>query len=174
MNDTIDSIRIYGDPVLRKESEEIAEFDDSVAELEERLVDSMFSHENGIGLSAPQIGVSKRMLVIDTSFGENFDSILTMVNPVILEADGEATLEEGCLSVPGIYEPVTRYARVVVKYRDIEGGEHTIERDDFLARVIQHEMDHLNGILFVDRLSTVRRTLLGKKLRSLAHEGVVS
>jgi len=168
--DTVDRIRIYGDPVLRKVSGEITDFGAVVEELENRLIDTMFSEENGIGLSAPQIGVSKRILVIDMSFGERFDDILTMINPEILDSAGESTVEEGCLSVPGIYEPVTRPSSIRARYRDIHGEVQEIEDDGFLARVIQHEVDHLNGILFVDRLGTVKRTMLAKKLKSLARE----
>lgn len=168
MTDDIEKIRIYGDPVLRIPTEEITEFDGTVFRLADRLVESMYSNQNGIGLSAPQIGESLQILVIDRSFGEKFDDILTMVNPKILAAEGAITLEEGCLSVPGIYEPVERPLKIHVSYQDLDGNEHEIESDDFLARVIQHEIDHLDGVLFVDRLSTVRRKLLSKKLRSLA------
>lgn len=171
MSDTIEKIRIYGDPVLRKVSGEVTEFNGELAELEEKLIDAMFAHSNGIGLSAPQIGVSKQMLVIDTSFGEEYDKIFTMVNPVIVSTEGEITIEEGCLSIPGIYEPVTRPSKIFVRYRDMDGNEREIENDDYLARVIQHEADHLNGVLFVDRIGTVRRTLLSKKLKTLTKEG---
>ena len=173
MTDEIDKIRIYGDPVLRKPSEKVTEFDDSLVELEDRLVESMFFHENGIGLSAPQIGESRKILVIDLSFGENTGKILTMVNPEIVETEGECTLEEGCLSVPGIFETVVRPVKIFARYQDIDGKEREIETGDFLARVIQHEADHLEGILFVDRLSTLKRKLLSKKLRTLAKGGVV-
>ena len=173
MTDEIDKIRIYGDPVLRKPSEKVTEFDGSLAKLEDRLVESMFSYESGIGLSAPQIGESRKILVIDLSFGENTGKILTMVNPEIVETEGECTLEEGCLSVPGIFETVVRPVKIFARYQDIDGNEREIETGDFLARVIQHEADHLEGILFVDRLSTIKRKLLSKKLRTLAKGGVV-
>ena len=173
MTDEIDKIRIYGDPVLRKPSEKVTEFDSSLVELEDRLVESMFFHENGIGLSAPQIGESRKILVIDLSFGENTGKIITMANPEIVETEGECTLEEGCLSVPGIFETVVRPVKIFARYQDIDGKEREIETGDFLARVIQHEADHLEGILFVDRLSTIKRKLLSKKLRTLAKEGVV-
>jgi len=171
MEDTIEKIRIYGDPVLRKISDEVTGFDDDLREIEDRLIDTMFSYRNGIGLSAPQIGISKRVLVIDQSFGEEYDNILTMVNTEIIESAGEITVEEGCLSVPEIYEPVTRPGKIVARYRDIDGEMHEIENDEFLARVIQHELDHLNGILFVDRINQVRRKLLSKRLRTLSKEG---
>jgi len=173
MTDEIDKIRIYGDPVLRKPSEKVTEFDSSLVELEDRLVESMFFHENGIGLSAPQVGESRKILVIDLSFGENTGKILTMVNPEIVESEGECTLEEGCLSVPGIFETVARPVKIFARYQDIDGNEREIETGDFLARVIQHEADHLEGILFVDRLSTIKRKLLSKKLRTLSKGGVV-
>jgi len=173
MIEEIDKIRIYGDPVLKKNGTEITEFDRNVIELADRLVESMFYNQNGIGLAAPQIGESRRMLVIDQSFGEEFDNILTMVNPEILESEGENTLEEGCLSVPGIFEQVVRPAKIFARYQDLDGNVKEIESDDFLARVIQHEVDHLNGILFVDRLSTVQRKLISKKLKALAKEGYI-
>ena len=166
------SIRICGDPVLREQSRAVESFDEKLSDFAGHLIKAM-REDSGLGIAAPQIGILDRVVAIDRSFGENYNSILTMVNPEIVEADGEVTLEEGCLSVPGIFEPVTRPARIFARYRDVDGNEHEIESDDFLARVIQHETDHLNGILFVDRLSTIKRTMLTKKLRTLANEGTL-
>jgi len=170
METMIDDIRIYGDPVLRKVAEEITEFGEETQELSDRLIDSMFSNDKGIGLAAPQIGILKRMFVIDLSFGEEVDDILVMVNPEIVETEDEIAFEEGCLSVPEIYEMVTRPKWIKVKYQDVEGNELELENEDFLARVIQHELDHLDGILFIDHLGSLKRTLLTKKLRTLAKE----
>jgi len=173
MSGEIEKIRIYGDPVLRRKAEPVEDFNAELRDLADSLVDSMYANQSGIGLAAPQIGVSKRLLVIDRSFGEEFDNILVMVNPEIVEADGETTFEEGCLSVPGIFEPVSRPVRIFARYRDVDGVLREIESDDFLARVIQHETDHLDGILFIDRLGTIKRQLLQKQLRVLAGEGAL-
>lgn len=170
----IDQIRIYGDPVLRQVAEEVTGFDGELADLTERMIDAMFTEPNGVGLAAPQIGVSKRVVVIDRSFGESCDDILALINPVFTTSGSEVSAEEGCLSVPGIYEDVTRPEKVSVTYRDITGAEHSFETDGFLARVIQHETDHLNGILFVDRLSLLKRKLLAKKLRALSEKGRIA
>jgi len=171
MNDNIANICIYGDPVLRKSAEEVTEFDKNLYRIAECLTETMYGHENGIGLAAPQIGVSSKLTVIDLSFGTEYDKILTMVNPEIVEAEGESIGEEGCLSIPGIYEPVARTSRIYTRFQDLEGNIKELEAEDYLARVIQHEVDHLNGILFVDRLSTVKRKLLSRKLRELSKKG---
>jgi len=174
MTDTyndIDTIRIYGDPVLKRVADEVTEFENDLADLTERMIDTMFAEHNGVGLAAPQIGVSKRVVVIDRSFGESCDNILVLVNPVVTTSGSDVSAEEGCLSVPGIYEDVTRPEKVSVTYRDVAGAEHSFETDGFLARVIQHETDHTNGILFVDRLSLLKRKLLAKKLRALSEKG---
>ncbi len=170
MENMIEEIRVYGDPVLRKTAEEITEITDEIRDLNERMIETMLEDDKGIGLAAPQVGVSKRMVVIDRSFGDEESDILTMINPEIIETEGEITFEEGCLSVPDIYESVTRPKRVKATYTDIDGNQQVIDNDDFLARVIQHEIDHLNGVLFVDRLNPVKRALLSKKLRTLAKE----
>ena len=171
MTDNVEKVRIYGDPVLRKRAEEIITFDNSLRELADRMVEILYREKNGVGLAGLQVGVSRRISVIDLSFGEEVDNILTLINPEILETGGEDIMEEGCLSVPGIYEDVVRAAKILARYQDLDGKEHEIEAEGFLARVIQHETDHLDGILFVDRLSPLKRRLLSKKLRTLAKEG---
>ena len=170
MSDSTGSIRIYGDPVLRIKAEPVAEVDDDIRELVDRMVDAMFDNI-GLGLAAPQVGVSKRLVVIDTSFGEDEEHILVLINPEILETEGEVSLQEGCLSVPGVFEDLVRPEKVIVRFVDTDGRKLKVEADGMLSRVIQHEMDHLEGVLFVDRLSTVKRSLLANTLKTMAEDG---
>ena len=163
-------VRIYGDPILRKSTDIVTQFDKNTSDLVNNMIETMYEG-NGIGLAAPQVGISEKIVVIDTSFGENIDSAIQLINPEIVEIEGECVLEEGCLSIPGIYEEVIRPEKIWVKYFDINGNEQNRDTDGLLARVIQHEMDHLDGILFVDRLSTVKRNLLANTLRAMAMEG---
>ena len=172
MDDTNEKVRVYGDPVLRKKAEPVTVFDEALSEFVESMVDTMFEH-NGIGLAAPQVGVSERVITIDASFGESVDNIMVLINPEILHVEGEISLEEGCLSVPGVWEEVVRPEKVTVHYSDVNGEEQKINADGMLARVIQHEYDHLEGILFVDRISSVKRTILAKTLKSIA-EGEIA
>ena len=163
-------VRVYGDPALRENTEVVTDFDENLRDLVDNMIETMFE-DNGIGLAAPQIGISKKIAVIDLSFGEEIGNVMTLINPEILKKEGKCSLEEGCLSVPGIYEEVLRPENVRVRYQDINGNELEKDIDGLLSRVIQHESDHLEGVLFVDRLSAVKRNLLVKTLRSLAEEG---
>ncbi len=169
MKDNTDSLKMfyYGSSVLKKQTEPVEVFDDELAEFVGRMVDTLYD-ENGLGLAAPQVGVSRSIAIIDLSLGEEVDNILTLVNPEIVSSEGETAMEEGCLSIPGIFEEVVRPERVKVRFQDPKGKEFEIEADGLLARVIQHEVDHLNGVLFVDRLGTVKRTLLARALREIA------
>lgn len=157
----------YGSPVLRKTAEPVTGFDDDLREFTARMVDTLYE-QNGFGLAAPQVGVSKRLAVIDLSMGDEVDNILVLINPDIYFTEGECTFEEGCLSIPGIYESVVRPEKIRVRFQNLDGQPVEIEADDLLARVIQHETDHLDGILFVDRLGTVKRTMLTKTLRDIS------
>jgi len=159
----------YGSEVLKKQSEEVTEFDTGLGSFIDRMIQTLYE-ENGIGLAAPQVGLSRRIVVIDLSFGEEVERVLPMINPEILSVGGECTMEEGCLSIPGVYENVVRPEQVRVRYRDPEGRALELEADGLLARVIQHEMDHLDGILFVDRLGSIKRTFLAKTLREIAEQ----
>ena len=163
-------VRIYGDPALREDTEVVTEFDKNLRDLVDNMIETMYE-DNGIGLAAPQIGISKKIAVIDLSFGEEIGNVMTLINPEILEKEGKCSIEEGCLSVPRIYEEILRPESVRVRYQDIDGNELERDEDGLLARIIQHESDHLEGVLFVDRLSAVKRNLLAKTLRSLAEEG---
>jgi peptide deformylase len=163
-------IKIYGDPVLRKQAKEITKVDESIRKLASDMLKTL-KEAGGIGLAANQIGQDKKLFVIDRSFftatpGE--DSPLIVINPTLVESYGEQTAEEGCLSIPGTYADVTRQLEVLVKGIDLDEREIKIEGKGFLSRVLLHEIDHLNGLLFIDHLSSIRRRLLAKKLKKLS------
>ena len=140
----------------------------------DRLIDDMFATmyaAPGIGLAAPQIGVPRRLAVIDLSVGKRDAELITLVNPEIVERDGLQVEDEGCLSVPGFTAAVARPGRVVVRALDRQGQPFTIEGTDLLARALQHEIDHLEGTLFIDRLRGVKRDLIVRKIRKLEKAG---
>jgi peptide deformylase len=148
-----------GDNVLRQKAKEIQIFDEKLKNLSEEMIDIMHNSD-GIGLAAPQVGISIRMLVTDISPVEKGFSEMVFVNPVILENWGNCTLEEGCLSIPGIREEVERPEEILLKYQTIDGEEKTEKFNGWMARVLQHEIDHLEGVLFVDYLSPVKQKLV--------------
>ncbi len=163
-------IRIYGDPVLRKQAKEITRVDESIRKLALDMLKTV-KEAKGIGLSANQVGVEKKLFVVDRSFfatSPGDDSPLIIINPVLVESHGEQTSEEGCLSIPGTYADVTRQLEVLVKGIDLDEQEIEIKAKGFLSRVLLHEIDHLNGLLFIDHLSSIRRRLLAKKLKKLS------
>lgn len=153
------SIRIIGDPVLRKKSETISEFNSDLNETVQQLTETMHI-EDGIGLAAPQVGILKRIIVIDISPLEKEEHPRAFINPEIIENDGESTVEEGCLSIPNVREKITRPEKITLLYNDKDGSQISEEYDGWLARVLQHEIDHLNGVLFVDYLSPLKKQLL--------------
>lgn len=157
-------ILLLGDPALRQPAEPVAEVDDEVRELVRDLMDTMYEAD-GIGLAAPQIGVSLRVFVYDVREPEAPAGAL--INPEIVEREGVVKGEEGCLSVPGLSEIVERSERVVVRGLDAEGREVEIEAEELLARCLQHEHDHLDGVLFLDRVSPLKRRMLLKKWRKM-------
>lgn len=152
------TIKIIGDEVLRQKAETVTEFDDELKKLADEMIQVMYESD-GIGLAAPQVGISKRLLVIDISEINSEFGPMTFVNPEIVENTGEITMEEGCLSIPGVRESVTRPAEIVLKYQDVEGNEKTERFNVWMSRVLQHEIDHLEGVLFTDYLSPVKRKL---------------
>jgi peptide deformylase len=160
----------WGDPVLHSPSARVDRVDGSVAALVADMVDTMYAAP-GIGLAAPQIGVPLRVIVVDLSVGEDESQLIKLVNPEFVVREGEQKHEEGCLSVPGYGGSPTRPARVVVKGLDLEGRERTYEGTELLARAFCHEIDHIDGLLFVDRLSPLKRDLLKRKLRKKAKTG---
>lgn len=135
----------------------------AVQTLIDDLLDTMYSTENGIGLAATQIAATQSVMVIDIS--ENRNQPMVFVNPEIIESEGETSYQEGCLSVPEIYADVARFKRVKVKALDRDGKEFTLDSDEFLAIVMQHEIDHLHGKVFLDHLSPLKRNMLLKKLK---------
>jgi peptide deformylase len=160
----------YGEPVLHERSAPVAAIDGSIQALLADMVESMYAAP-GIGLAAPQIGVSLRVIVIDLSVGQDRSQLIRLVNPEILEREGEQKHEEGCLSIPGYGGSPVRPARVVARGLDADGKERVYEATELLARAFCHEVDHIDGLLFVDRLSPLKRDLMKRRLRKRAREG---
>ena len=151
----------YPDPRLRTRAAPITVFDAELAQLAENMLETMYAAP-GIGLAATQVNVHRRILVADVS--PNNDSPLVLCNPELLNTEGTEVMEEGCLSVPGVYDEVERAERIRVRYQDVTGKSFEMDADGLLAVCIQHEIDHLNGKLFVDYLSDLKRTRIRKKL----------
>jgi peptide deformylase len=160
----------YPDPVLSKPGETVTDFNADLAQLVEEMFNSMYAAQ-GIGLAAPQISISKRITVIDVSFKERPEDKLALINPVILDRSGKQVEEEGCLSLPEIREKVTRAAWVKVQAQDVKGKTFEVEGEELLARALQHEIDHLNGILFIDHLSRLKRDLVHRRIKKLQKNG---
>ncbi len=163
----IRKILTVGHPTLTKKAEPCAGIDEELKALARDMIETLHAAP-GVGLAAPQVDVSRRLIVIDISVGENPDDIIVLANPEIVHSEGSDVAEEGCLSVPDIREKVTRPAKVVVRGLDLEGAERTYEAAEFLARAFCHEIDHLDGRLFIDYLSPLKKTLIRKKLRKAA------
>ncbi len=157
-------IKTFGHSVLGRMAEPIENIDAAVVELARDMVLTMHQAP-GLGLSAPQVDVSRRLITVDLSAGNDKNELIILINPEITDREGEVTAEEGCLSVPGVFEMVSRPSRLTVRGLDLEGREKTYEARDLLARVFCHELDHLNGKLFLERLSLLKRQLIKKKLR---------
>lgn len=159
-----------GDPVLEKTAETVTVFDKELKRLIDDMFESMYA-AHGIGLAAPQIGISKRIAVVDVTFKEDPDAKLVLINPEIVRTEGRQSQSEGCLSIPDFRENVARALRVTVRAQDIDGkwNEHTGE--ELLARAFQHETDHLNGKLYIHRISALKRDLIKRKVRKLAKAG---
>jgi len=151
----------YPDPRLRVQAEPVTQVDDAIRQLVDDMLETMYDAP-GIGLAAPQVNVSKRLIVIDIS--EARDAPVCLINPVILEREGNEVMEEGCLSVPGIYDTVERAAAIRVQALGRDGQSYEMRADGLLAVCIQHEMDHLEGKLFVDYLTEMKRQRIKKKL----------
>ena len=156
------NIKYIGDPILRKKAEDIKVFDEKFRGFLEEMSEVMYT-KDGIGLAAPQIGISKKVVVIDISELEDQEELRIFINPKILETSGSSVVEEGCLSIPGVREEVTRPELIKLSYKDETGAELEHEFEGWLARVLQHEIDHLNGVLFVDHLSPIKKQLLVNK-----------
>jgi peptide deformylase len=161
-------LRYYGDPVLRKRAEPVQKITEAETKLAEEMLMTLYATGNGIGLAATQVGILKQFLIVDLSENED-DGIepLFLFNPEILSAEGESVAEEGCLSIPDLRADVRRPEKIVVKTMNLRSKEIQFEADGLLARVLQHEIDHLNGTLFIDRISGLKRQLLRGELKKL-------
>jgi peptide deformylase len=160
----------WGDPVLHAPSAAVPEIDATIRSLVQDMMETMYAAP-GIGLAAPQIGVALRVIVIDLSVGKDPKQVIQLVNPEFVEKQGEQREEEGCLSIPGYGGAPVRPERVVVKGLDLDGHERIYTATELLARAFCHEIDHIDGLLFVDRLSPLKRDLLKRKLRKKARAG---
>lgn len=158
-------IRIFGDPVLKQRAREVDEIDGALAKLVDDMIQTMYDAP-GVGLAAPQVGVQKRLFVYDIGEGPR-----ALVNPVIEESDGEWTFVEGCLSVPGLSWEIVRPKQVHLTGLDLDGNEVSIEADEYEARVFQHELDHLDGILLVERLDDEQRKQAMRTIREVVLSG---
>lgn len=168
-------IYTFPDPILKQKAEPVTDFDAELEALAKDMTQTMYDAP-GVGLAANQVGVLKRILVIDTDYsieGEEEDEIRryvnqnprVIINPALIQRTGEVLFKEGCLSVPGFTEEVKRYERVTLRYQDVKGATHEIDATGLLAVAIQHEIDHLDGKLFIDRLSMVKRGMIKSKIK---------
>jgi peptide deformylase len=165
----IREIVIWPDPILKEIAKPVAKVDDSVRRLLDDMSETMYAAE-GVGLAAPQISELRRCIVIDTSPRQEGQKLIHLVNPVIVKSEGEILYSEGCLSIPGEAEEVMRAERVWVKALDYHGKERVLECDGLLAIAVQHEADHLEGTLFVDHLSSLKRELIRRRMKKLKLE----
>jgi peptide deformylase len=156
--------------VLAKRGEEVTVFDDALKTLVDEMFESMYIAQ-GIGLAAPQIALSKRIAVIDVSFKKNPSDKIVLINPQIIHAEGKQVEEEGCLSLPEIREKVSRAEFVKVKAQDVTGQWFEVEGEELLSRALQHEIDHLDGVLFIDRISRLKRELVLRKIKKMQKNG---
>jgi len=160
----------FGNPVLEKPAEKVTVFDQELGKLVADMFDSMYA-AHGVGLAAPQIGVSRRVAVIDVTFKEDPEAKLVLINPEIIHMDGRHTQNECCLSIPDFRENVTRASKVTVRAQDIRGKVFEKAGEELLARAFLHETDHLNGKLYISHLSALKRDLIKRKIRKLIKAG---
>jgi len=160
----------YGDPVLEKPGAPITKFDAELEELAEDMFASMYAAQ-GAGLAAPQIGKSIRIAVVDVTAGKNPEAKIVLVNPQITHAEGEKREEEGCLSIPGFRGYVVRPQFITVKAQNVKGEWFEMKAEDYLARAFCHEIDHLNGILYLQHLSMLKRDLIKRKIKKMKKQG---
>ena len=160
----------YGDPVLEKPAEPITEFNGDLRKLAEDMFESMYA-AHGVGLAAPQIGISKRIVVIDVTFKEDPNAKLVLINPEIVKVEGRQRSSEGCLSLPDFREDVTRANKVTVRAQDLDGKWFETSGEEMLARAFLHETDHLNGKLYISHISALKRDLIKRKVKKLMRAG---
>jgi len=167
---SIKPIRLFGDPVLRTPADPVTDFDAELRKLVADMFETMYASQ-GIGLAAPQVGVSKRVTIIDLSMGKDPKQKLVLVNPEVILSEGRQYEEEGCLSFPDIREKVVRAAKVRIRAQDEKGKWFEMDGEELLARAFQHEIDHLDGVLFIFRMSALKRSLNLRKIRKMQSEG---
>ena len=160
----------FGDPVLEKPSAPITTFDDELRKLADDMFESMYA-AHGVGLAAPQIGIAKRIAVIDVTFKEDPDSKIVLVNPEIIHTEGRLTSNEGCLSLPEFREKVTRPRTVTARAQNLKGEFFEVTGEELLGRALLHETDHLNGKLYISHISALKRDLMKRKIRKLVKQG---
>jgi peptide deformylase len=160
----------FPDPILQRPAEAVTAFDDDLRKLVDDMFESMYV-AHGIGLAAPQIGINKRITVIDLSFQKTPEDKIALINPEVVTKEGKIYEEEGCLSLPDIREKVARAAKVKIRAQDLEGNWFERDADDLLARAFQHEIDHLDGVLFIFRISALKRDFVLRKIRKLQRAG---
>ena len=160
----------FGNPVLEKPSEPVTVFDDELKKLVEDMFESMYA-AHGVGLAAPQIGIPKRLAVVDITFKEDPEAKLVLANPEIIHTEGRHTQNEGCLSIPEFREPVTRARKVTIRAQDVNGRVFEKTGEELLARAFLHETDHLNGKLYIHHLSALKRDIIKRKIRKLMKAG---
>ena len=163
-------IVLWGDPVLEHSSEPVTNITEEEVKLVKDMIETMYKAP-GVGLAAPQVGVAKRIMVTDPSGGEHKDHVLTVLNPEVVATDGEQYEEEGCLSIPGFSATVVRPRKVVLRGIDLNGKEIVLEGSDLVARAFCHELDHLNGMFFLDHLSFLKRDMIKRRIKRLIKQG---
>jgi peptide deformylase len=160
-------IRLYPDPVLREKCPPVERFDDELRDLAADMVETMHAAP-GVGLAAPQVGALLRLALVDLSVGKDPEELLVLVNPEVLGEEGLATEVEGCLSIPDLTDKVERPERIGLRAQDLQGRPFELDADDWLARAVLHEIDHLDGVLFVDRLRGLRKERARRALKKMA------
>jgi peptide deformylase len=160
----------YGAPELRATSEKIDAFSGELEKIVQNLFDTMYGSP-GIGLAAAQIGLNLQLATIDLSVGEDASKRIVLCNPEIISVEGEQKSDEGCLSIPDFTDTVTRPLKITVRGLDLHGEEFTIDAEGLMARCLSHEIDHMNGVLFIDHLSSLKRTLIRNKIKKMAKAG---
>jgi len=169
-DDEVYRIRMYGDPVLHEKALPIEAITEEEHQIAKKMLATMYSNPIGIGLAATQVGILKRLIVIDIDRDDPDNAPIVLINPEILEQEGESVIEEGCLSIPELKAEVKRPEKVIVSARTLDDEEIIIEDGSLLSRVLQHEIDHLNGVLFIDHLSRKKQKRLKAKLRQIRQE----
>ncbi len=160
----------YGNPILHQIATPVISFDEELAELSKNMVETMYD-AGGVGLAAPQVGMLTRLMVVDPTAGEKTDSLIVLVNPKIITTEGDQFEDEGCLSIPSFSEQVHRSQKVVVSARGIDNKELVVEGQGLLSRILIHEIDHLNGVLFIDHISVIKRDIIKRKIRKKVRNG---